>query len=79
MNVRDGNVTVDGKEYVLWTTYDSFEYADLETAIHISPKEDWDKIHEMHPDDADEIFYKFDMFEYNFEELKEIVSDWYNE
>ena len=79
MNVRDGNITVDGKEYVLWTTYDSFEYADLETAVHISSKEDWDKIHEMYPDDADEIFYKFDMFEYNFEELKEIVSDWYDE
>lgn len=78
MTIKDGDVTIDGKEYVLWTTYDNFKYPDLETAVHVSLKENWDKIHEMYPD-ADEIFYKFSMFECDFEELKEMVGDWLDE
>lgn len=72
--IIDRNVMIDGKEYVLWTTFDNFRYPDLETAVHICLKEDWDKIHEMYPD-ADEVFYKFSMFKYDFEELKEIMDD----
>lgn len=65
----DGDVIINGKEMVLFSTISDYEYPDLETAIHVITKEEWDKL--MQEEDADCRFYKTNLFKTTYEEQME--------
>ena len=72
--IYKGDVIIDGKEMVLYSTISDYEYPDLETAIHCMLKEDWDKI--MKEEDADVRFYKTDIFFRTYDEEMEYWRDY---
>lgn len=73
MVIFEGDVIIDGKEYVLYSTQDDYTYCDLETAIKCCTKEDWDKL--MKKENADCYYYKTNIFFHTYDEIMEYWED----
>lgn len=73
--MKDGVVTINGAKYVLWATEDDYRYGDMETAVHATPKKDFDEVMSEYKD-ADCYIFPFSIFLYDRKEFKEIVRSW---
>ena len=69
MVIYKGDVIINGEEMVLFSTISDYEYPDLEIAIHVITKEEWDKL--MQEENADGYFYKTNLFKTTYEEQME--------
>lgn len=76
--IKNGIVYVEGKEYVLWATEDDYKYGDLETAVHATPKKDFDELMEKY-EDADCYIYPFNIFMVNKKDFEERIKEWYED
>lgn len=72
-------VTIDGEEYVLFFTESDYQYPDLEVALKVCLKSDFDKMKEKYPDFVEDYIYLVEPFCESCEDLKEIIEEYYEE
>lgn len=64
-------VELNGKKYICWYYEDEY---DMETALHLTPIEDWEKLQKEYPDEMDR-YYQFSGFIYSYDEIKESIEE----
>lgn len=77
--ILDSIVTINGEEYVLFFTESDYQYTDLEVALKVCLKSDFDKMKKKYPDFVEDYIYLVEPFCESCEDLKEIIEEYYEE
>jgi len=72
MKLIDSIVEINNEKYVLWFFEDEYK---LESCIHATPLEDWEKLQDEFGDDMEYYCQFGSIFIYNYDELKENIEE----